>query len=221
MLPVWQMVVFTVWDSVLWFNKIPMPDWDAKYNTDEYIFGTRPNRFLVECASGLTPGKALSLGEGEGRNAIYLAGLGFEVTAVDLSAIGLKKAQRLAKHNALTLTTIHADLNDYAIIPNQWDVIICFFVHILPEHRAALHRKVAAGLRPGGVYILEGFSPEQMKYAKRGPDNPGQLYDLQAIRHELDGLEFTIARQVERLLDDTEPEQGVCAVTQVMAVKPV
>ena len=197
-----------------------MSDWDAKYNTEEYIYGTCPNRFLVECVSGLKPGKALSLGEGEGRNAVYLAGLGFEVTAVDLSANGLKKAQRLAEHNRLALTTIHADLTDYSIFPGFWDLIVCFFVHIMPEERATLHRKVVAGLRPGGVYILEGFSPEQMKYAKRGPDNLGQLYDLQTIRQELAGLEFTIARQVERLLDDAEPEQGACAVTQVMAVKP-
>lgn len=196
-----------------------MTKWDEKYNTSENIFGTRPNGFLVECASGLTSGKALSLGEGEGRNAIYLAGLGFEVTAVDLSAAGLKKALRLAQQNGLTLTTLHSDLNDYVIAPGQWDVILCFFVHILPEERARMHRQVVKGLRPGGVYILEGFSPEQMKYAKRGPDNPGQLYDLQTIRHELAGLEFTIARQIERLVDDAEPEQGVCAVTQVMAVK--
>ncbi len=196
-----------------------MTKWDEKYNTNEYIFGTRPNGFLVECASRLTPSNALSLGEGEGRNAIYLAGLGFKVTAVDLSAVGLKKTQRLAQQNGLTLTTLHSDLNDYVIAPGQWDVILCFFVHILPEERTRMHRQVVKGLRPGGVYILEGFSPEQMKYAKRGPDNPGQLYDLQTIRYELAGLEFTIARQVERKLDDAEPEQGVCAVTQVMAVK--
>jgi len=196
-----------------------MTKWDDKYNTEEYIFGTRPNRFLVECVSGLTPGNALSLGEGEGRNAIYLAGLGFEVTAVDLSVYAIKKAQRLAQQNGQTLTTLHSDLNDYVIAPGQWDVVLCFFVHILPEERARMHRQVVKGLRPGGVYILEGFSPDQLKYAKRGPDNPGQLYDLQTIRDELTGLEFTISRQIERLLDDSEPEQGVCAVTQVMAVK--
>jgi SAM-dependent methyltransferase len=197
-----------------------MSKWDEKYNTDEYIFGTRPNRFLVECASGLKPGKALSLGEGEGRNAVYLAGLGYEVTAVDLSVYALKKAQRLAQQNGATLTTIHSDLNTYVITPDQWDVILCFFVHILPEERARMHQQVVKGLRPGGVYILEGFSPEQMRFAKRGPDNPGQLYDLAIIRHELDGLEFSIARQVERLVDDAEPEQGMCAVSQIKAFKP-
>jgi len=197
-----------------------MTKWDKKYNTDEYIFGTRPNGFLVECVSRLTPGNALSLGEGEGRNAVYLAGLGYAVTAVDLSVYGLKKAQRLAQQNGLTLTTLHNDLNNYAITPGQWDVILCFFVHILPEERTRMHRQVVEGLRPGGVYILEGFSPEQLKYAKRGPDNPGQLYDLQIIRHELAGLEFTIARQVERKLDDADTELGICAVTQIKAVKP-
>ncbi len=197
-----------------------MSNWDEKYSTAEYLFGTRPNRFLVECAATLTPGHALSLGEGEGRNAVYLAGLGFDVTAVDQSAVGLRKARRMAHQFNVTVATLHADLNDFIIAPACWDLILCFFVHLPPEERAPLHRKVVQGLRPGGVYILEGFSPEQVKFANHGPRTPGQFYDLPTLRAELAGLEFHIARQVERLLDDAEPELGMCAVTQVLAVKP-
>jgi len=197
-----------------------MSKWDDKYSGDSYLFGTRPNRFLVESVAGVTPCPALSLGEGEGRNAVYLAGLGFDVTAVDQSAVGLRKARQLAQNFNVPLTTVQADLNDYTIAPNSWNLIMAFFVHLPSAERAPLHRKVVQGLRPGGIYILEGLSPEQFKLAQRGPKDPDQCYSLAVVRGELAGLDFRIAQQVIRLLDDAEAEQGNIAVTQVLAVKP-
>jgi SAM-dependent methyltransferase len=197
-----------------------MSKWDDKYNINAYLFGTRPNRFLVESVTGVPPCPALSLGEGEGRNAVYLASLGFDVTAVDQSAVGLHKAQQLARDFNTPLTTLKADLNDYTIAPNSWDLIMCFFVHLPSAERAPLHRKVVQGLRPGGIYILEGLSPDQFKLAQRGPKDPDQCYSLEVILGELAGLEFRIAQQVIRLLDDAETEQGNIAVTQVLAFKP-
>jgi hypothetical protein len=97
---------------------------------------------------------------------------------------------------------------------------MCFFVHLPSAERAPLHRKVVQGLRPGGIYILEGLSPDQFKLAQRGPKDPDQCYDLSVVRSELIGLDFRIAHQIVRLLDDAEAEQGNIAVTQVLAVKP-
>jgi SAM-dependent methyltransferase len=198
-----------------------MPDWDKRYNTDDYVFGKAPNDFLVSSTAGLKPGNALCLAEGEGRNAVYLAGLGFTVTAVDLSSPALVKAHRLARERNVKITSVCADLNEYQILANSWGLIICFFLHALPGERQNLHRRVAAGLRPGGVYILEGFSPEQLKYANRGPKNADQLISLEDAKRELTGLEIKAGRQIDRLLDRREPQAGMVAVTQVLAVKPL
>ena len=196
-------------------------DWEARYKTEEYIFGKRPNRFLAENLPSLPPGSALSLGEGEGRNAVFLARHGRQVTAVDLAPSAITKTRKLARENGVSVAAIHADLNDFFITPSAWDLILCFFVHLPAPERAALHRKVVAGLKPGGAYLLEGFAPGQLRYADRGPKNHDQLYSLAVIQQELAGLEFRIAVETDRLLDDAEPELGMCAVTQVLAVKPL
>lgn len=196
-------------------------DWEAKYNTEEYLFGKRSNRFLVENLATLPKGNALSLGEGEGRNAVCLARHGWQVTTVDLASSAITKARKFAREAGVQITSIHADLNAFVITPNTWDLIVCFFVHLPPEERAQLHRRVVAGLKPGGAYLLEGFAPGQLKYGDRGPNNISQLYSLEALRRELTGLDFCIAVERERLLDDAEPELGMCAVTQVLALKPL
>lgn len=197
-----------------------MSDWETKYKaSQEYLFGTRPNRFLVENLAQLPPGKVLCLGEGEGRNAVYLAQHGLEVTAVDLAPTALAKTRRLAQQNGVRVHTILADLNDFPIAPGMWQTILCFFVHLPEEERALLHHRVVQGLAPGGVYLLEGFAPGQVRYGDRGPKNPAQLYNIMAIRKELAGLQIRIARELDRPLDDAQPELGLCAVAQVLAAK--
>ena len=123
-------------------------------------------------------------------------------------------------HLSKEVIRITADLNDYIIAPNAWDLIITFFVHMPAEERARMHRKVIAGLRPGGTYILEGYSPEMVRFGDRGPKEVPQRYNPEIIRAELAGLELRTVRELDRLLDEADPEQGWIAVTQVLAVKP-
>lgn len=193
--------------------------WDERYAGAEYHFGTQPNQFLVECAAHLKPGKVLSLGEGEGRNAIYLAKRGYEVTAVDFSAVGNAKAQKLAQLNAVTLTTITADLNDYVIEPGAWDLIMCFFCHMPQDEREPLHRRVAAGLKRGGAYVYEVFSPRQLDFNSGGPTTLENLVSLAQARRELAGLELRIGREVVRRREENDPESEAMAVLQVLGLK--
>ncbi len=193
--------------------------WDQRYASEEYRFGTRPNRFLVDCARGLTPGRVLSLGEGEGRNAVYLARLGFDVTAVDQSAVGNAKAQRLAAERGVTLTTITADLNDFVIEPASWDVIIDFFCHLPQPERVGLHRRVVAGLKPGGAYIYEIFTPAQLELATGGPSTRDLVVTLEEARRELAGLDLRIARELVRHREEDDPSTPLLAVLQVLALK--
>ena len=193
--------------------------WDQRYDTDDYRFGTQPNRFLVDCAAGLKPGRALSLGEGEGRNAVYLAQLGFTVTAVDSSSVGLTKAQRLARERGVAITTLTANLNDFVIQPAAWDVILNFFCHLPQPERIPLHRRVVDGLKPGGAYILEIFAPGQLELLTGGPSTRDLLVSLEDARRELTGLDLRIARELIRHEEDDDPATKPLAVLQVLAVK--
>lgn len=198
-----------------------MRNWDEEYKAEEYVFGKEPNAFLVDCLPSVRVGKALCLGEGEGRNAVYLARQGFDVTAVDISPNGLKKAQKLARQNGVRLNTVLADVQDYRIEADAWDLIIIFFMHLPAVTRAILHARVVAGLHPGGVYILEGFSQFQIGRDGVGPRDPDLILNLGDLKTELEGLELRVAEYKDRLLDDQKPELGWISVTQVLGVKPL
>jgi len=162
----------------------------------------------------------LSLGEGEGRNGVYLAELGYEVVGVDASAVGLEKARRLARDRGVALTTVCADLAEYRIEPGAWSGIVSIFCHLPPELRRRIHGEVVAGLRPGGVFLLEAYTPEQLRYATGGPPDPERLMRLEDVRTELAGLRLVVAREVERPVREGRCHHGPAAVLQVVAERP-
>ncbi|WP_018174802.1 MULTISPECIES: bifunctional 2-polyprenyl-6-hydroxyphenol methylase/3-demethylubiquinol 3-O-methyltransferase UbiG [unclassified Thioalkalivibrio] len=194
--------------------------WDERYATDEYVYGTRPNDFLAEQISGVPPGKALCLAEGEGRNAVFLAERGFGVLAVDSSSVGLEKAERLATQRHVAIRTEVADLTDYSIQPNRWDLVVSIFCHLPPDTRRRLHREAVAGLRPGGRFILEGYTPAQLALGTGGPPTEALMMNLPELRDELTGLEFIHAVEVERDVVEGVFHTGRGAVVQIHACKP-
>ena len=194
--------------------------WDTRYSTTEYMFGTEPNTFLVEVSGRIPPGgQVLSLAEGEGRNAVYLAARGYDVTGVDASRVGLEKAQRLAAERSLKITTVVADLAQFPIEPAGWDGIISIFCHLPPPLRATLHRKVVAGLRPGGVFILEAYTPRQLTFKTGGPSHADLMPDLATLKVELAGLRLEHAAEVERDVLEGPGHFGRGAVVQILGVK--
>jgi len=194
--------------------------WDERYSGETYAYGTQPNDFLVEKFDNLPPGRVLCLAEGEGRNAVWLAGRGYEVSAVDASSAGLKKARRLADARSVKIKTVHADLADYVIEPKYWDVIVSIFCHLPPGLRRDLHRRCVEGLRPGGVVLLEAYTPAQLQYKTGGPPTADMMMDRQSISTEFAGLEFLHLRERVREVHEGEFHNGVGAVVQVLARKP-
>ena len=195
------------------------PMWDERFSEPGHAYGTEPNDFLVSVADRIPMGPVLSLAEGEGRNAVFLAGLGYEVTAVDASTVGLAKAERLAAERGVSVTTIHADLTDFEIEPDAWQGIVSIFCHLPPVIRAALHERCLRGLVPGGAFVLEGFTPRQLELATGGPRIRELLMELETIRQELPGLQFEIAREIERPATEGRYHRGTVAVLQVVATK--
>lgn len=194
-------------------------EWDARYAKEGYTYGTAPNTFLTSVAHHLPPGRVLSLGEGEGRNATYLAAQGWNVHCVDASAVGLAKARRLAGEARVTLTTEVADLGTYDIDGATWDGIVSIFCHLPPAPRRRLHRQIVDGLKPGGVLILEAYTPKQLTYGTGGPPVADLLVTLDDLRAELPGLELGIAQEVERDVIEGRLHHGRSAVVQLLGTK--
>ncbi|HEY6194832.1 MAG TPA: class I SAM-dependent methyltransferase [Candidatus Eisenbacteria bacterium] len=194
-----------------------MTDWDARYAEAGWAFGTEPNDFLREQAELLPRGRVLCLAEGEGRNAVWLAGQGFEVTAVDLSSTGLEKAQRLASERGVRITTVCADLATYAIEPDAWEGIVSIFAHVPAAVRARVHGAVTGGLVPGGVFLLEAYRPQQIGRGTGGPNDDERMVDLARLRAEVGTLEWLVAREVEREVVEGHRHTGMASVVQLVA----
>lgn len=191
--------------------------WNARYSRPGFVYGTEPNDFLVSEASRIPPGRVLSLGEGEGRNAAYLAGLGYEVLAVDSSRVGLAKARRLAEERGVRIRTVAGDLSNFELEPRAWEGIISIFCHLPPPARQRVHRQVVRALRPGGVFILEAYTPRQLDYGTGGPPTTDLLLSLDDLRPELAGLELLVAREIEREVLEGSHHTGRGHVVQVVA----
>lgn len=195
-------------------------NWDDRYSEPGFAYGTAPNDFLLSVADRIPKGKILSLAEGEGRNAVYLASRGYEVTGVDGSKVGLGKAEELARAQGVSIRTIHADLSDFSIEPEAWVGIISCFCHLPVALRAPLHQAVVRGLKPGGVFVLEGFSKEQLAYGTGGPQSIDLLMSLDDLKQELAGLEFLHAVQIEREVLEGKGHTGLASVVQFLGIKP-
>jgi len=194
--------------------------WDKRYNQENYVYGKEPNAFLASIDLSAFKGEVLCLAEGEGRNAVYLAQQGFEVTAVDQSAVGLKKAEKLAGERGVSIHTEQADLAGYHIEPGHWDGIVSIFGHFPPPLRQRIHGEVVKGLKPGGFLILEAYNKHQLAYGTGGPPVKDLLYSLEELRADFGGqFDYHIARETEREVMEGQFHTGTGAVVRIFAVK--
>ena len=164
------------------------------------------------------------LAEGEGRNAVFLARQGHQVLAVDQSSVGLEKADALAREQGLDIDTQAMDLADFHLKPDTWDAIVSIYAHVPAHIRRRLHAEAVHALRPGGVFLLEAYTPRQ-------PDMPGiggppaEKRDLfmqaESLREELEGLAFLHVLELEREINEGAYHQGLGHVAQVIAVKAI
>ncbi len=194
--------------------------WDQRYAADELAYGEAPNDFLAQMAGRLPKiGHALDIGAGEGRNALFLASRGLDVLAVDQSAVGMQKAQSLARARGLSLRTQAVDLRQFVAERDSFDVISSIFVHVPAPLRAAVHERVCQWLRPGGVFLLEAYAPDQIGRGTGGPSDPTLLASLEVIVGELDGLKIEHQAALVRNVSEGQFHSGEASVVQVLACK--
>ena len=199
--------------------------WNERYNEAEYVFGTEPNDFLKDEFSKIPiGGSVLCLAEGEGRNAVFLAQQGYQVTAMDMSEVGLNKALKLSQDRGVDIITQVADLADYEFGEAQWDGIVSIWAHLPKAVRQRVYAQIAPALKPNGVFILEAYIEQQLNMnAVGGPPatQKERFGSLAVLRSELAELEEITGIEKQRMISEGKRHQGLSAVVQFIAKKKI
>ncbi|AOW11859.1 hypothetical protein LPB72_08710 [Hydrogenophaga crassostreae] len=196
--------------------------WDQNFSVPGYKYGTAPNTFLAGQAHRIAAaGKVLVPGDGEGRNSVWLAQQGCQVTAMDASEVGLQKALTLAAERGVAVQTVWGDLAEWAPAPGQFDAVVLIYVHLPEPIRLGAHRRLAAALRPGGWLLLECFHPGQLARSSGGPKDESMLYTPAMLDADFAGLlEPEMAWDGETLLSEGPGHQGLAHVTRWIGRMP-
>lgn len=194
--------------------------WNERYAKDEFIYGKQPNTFFAEQLSQLKPGRLLLPAEGEGRNAVYAAALGWEVTAFDFSETGKKKAEALARETGVQIDYRLAEASTFEAEPDSFDAIALVYAHFPPEIRQQAHRRMVTLLRPGGTLLLEAFRPDQLGRDSGGPRNKAMLYDAAMLADDFLSLDIVLSQEIEIELQEGAHHAGKAEVVRFIAHKP-
>lgn len=197
-----------------------MSFWDRRYDVADYVYGTDPNAFLASQRHRLHPGmKALAVADGEGRNGVWLAALGLDVLAVDGSPVAIEKARRLAAARGVALRFEVANLLDWAWPSAAYDVLVAIFIHFMPPDRARMHAAMAQALKPGGLLIMECFTPGQLEYGTGGPPVREMLYTGEMLREDFRGMDILGLEETVTELREGLFHRGPAAVARLVLQK--
>ena len=195
--------------------------WNERFAADDYVFGTRPNEFLRAQRDLLVPGmRALCVADGEGRNSVWLATLGLQVTAFDFSPVALAKASKLAEANNVTVDQFIADARDWDWDAEHYDVVVAIFVQFAPPaQRADMFAGMARALKPGGLLIIQGYRPEQLGYGTGGPKLVDNLYTEDLLRQGFASLQILHLAAHDEVVDEGPGHSGMSALIDLVARK--
>lgn len=198
--------------------------WDKRYGESGYAYGTHPNQFLAEQQQHLSPGmQALTVGDGEGRNGVWLSSQGLNVLSVDLSQVGLQKAQSLASQRQVKLETQCVDLTTWDWPVATYDVVVSIYVHFAPDVRARMHHSMLKSLKPGGLIILEAFNSGQLKYQAEhdsgGPKKPEMLYSPELLKEDFAGGNILEHTEAITMLEEGAYHEGKASVIRLVLQK--
>jgi SAM-dependent methyltransferase len=191
--------------------------WNSRYATDDYAYGLQPNDFLLQQAGQIPAGaKLLCLAEGEGRNAVFLAKMGYDVRGVDFSQQGHDKAMQLAQQQGVRIAYDVSDLTQYAMGEAQYDAVVSVFCHLPSADRPALYQAVRRALRPGGVFILEAYTPQQLELGTGGPREADRLVTADELKDAFAADELLVLQELQRDIHEGAFHHGMSAVVQAV-----
>lgn len=198
----------------------PNAQWNLRYGDEEYFYGTNPNDFLQENAHLIPQGSVLCVADGEGRNSVFLATTGRDVSSVDISDVGVSKTKRLASEKGVSVDAQVGDLADFDLGRNKWQGVVSIFAHLPIDLRQDLHRRVIESLAPGGVVLLEAYTVDQIGRGTGGPQVPELLMSAESLSQEFASLEIIHLKELEREVVEGSGHTGLAAVVQLIARKP-
>jgi 2-polyprenyl-3-methyl-5-hydroxy-6-metoxy-1,4-benzoquinol methylase len=196
--------------------------WNERFDKEEFIFGKEPNEYLVEKTKEyLKPNdKVLCIADGEGRNGVWLAKQGMQVVGFDASDIALVKAKQFAKENQVEVEYSFSDTDSFDWQANAYDAVVAIFIQFAdPAMRARIFHHVYQTLKPGGVFILQGYTPKQLDYKTGGPSALEHLYTEESIRELAKDFEVLELVSYERVLNEGARHSGMSALLGLVAKK--
>ena len=195
--------------------------WNTRYAAPGFLFGTEPNAFLKSQAHLLKAGqKALSIADGEGRNSVFLAELGLDVRAMDFSPTALAKAQALAKERGVTVRFEQADLETWTWPAGELDVVVAIFIQFCePAMRARVFESMKRALKPGGLILMQGYSPKQLEYKTGGPSQVEQLYTRELLEQAFADCASVEIEEYDREVHEGAGHGGMSALIDLVARK--
>jgi 2-polyprenyl-3-methyl-5-hydroxy-6-metoxy-1,4-benzoquinol methylase len=202
------------------FNN-PRETWNERYAEADYLFGEAPNEFVRASARYLAPGQSvLCVADGEGRNSVWLAERGLDVTAFDFASNAVEKARRLARHRSVHVEHCVDDLETWKFAPQSYDVLVAIFIQFLaPEERSRAFARMQSAVRPGGLFLLEGYRPEQLEYRTGGPGAIENLYTREWVESTFQGWEIVELREYDAVLHEGTRHTGMSALIDLVARK--
>ena len=195
--------------------------WNQRYGGDEYFYGTEPNDFLREHIALIPGGPVLCIADGEGRNSVFVASLGFNTSSVDISSSGVNKTRLLAAARGVVVDAQVEDLAVFDVGVNKWSAIVSIFCHLPQVLRRDVHRRIADGLVPGGIVLLEAYTVNQIGRGTGGPQVPDLLMSEESLKEEFSGLEIVHIAEIERDVREGAGHTGLASVVQLIAHKPI
>ena len=198
-----------------WAN--PQKMWDERFSQHELIYGEKPNAFLAEQSSRFSRGmKLLVPADGYGRNGIWLAKQGFNVHTVDLSPIGVERARKAALAAGANLPIEQADLTTWNWPAKQFDGVLAIFLHLAPSDRTKVHASMLRTAKPGGLIILEAFSPAQLQHNSGGPKQVELLYTAEMLRQDFASADPLLLEEKETHISEGYMHSGSAAVVRAV-----
>jgi SAM-dependent methyltransferase len=198
--------------------------WSARYRDagDGYLFGTAPNKFLASQLAHFQPGaNVLSIADGEGRNAVWLAEQGCTVTATEISDVALAKAARLAQQRAVVVDFVQTDIFSWTWPQAAFDAVLGIFIQFAgPAERPRQMAGMKQAVKPGGLLLLQGYTPKQLEYRTGGPSAVENLYTEAMLRELFFDWEIVLLREHEDVINEGTAHTGRSALIDLVARKP-
>jgi len=200
----------------------PRETWDARFSSDEYIFGTEPNVWLAQHADLFKPGmRVLAVADGEGRNSVWMAQQGLQVDAFDISPVGIAKAKKLAEQQGVQVNFSIHGVEDYPWTTGDYDAVVAIFIQFAdPDTRATLFKRMKSALKPDGVILLQGYTPKQLEYKTGGPPNLSHLYTEELLQDAFGDLDVSELTSYEQVLTEGTQHHGQSALIGLVARRP-